>query len=98
MTGARLKHYGWGREGEGISAEERKFVLGATERNLQLTNSTQSPSRALKTSPCENRAWCRNEGAQFIVTQGTEAGGSDKHERRAICVSAPFKKLFVRPR
>jgi len=27
MTGARLKHYGWGREGEGMSAEERKFVL-----------------------------------------------------------------------
>ena len=28
MTGARLKHYGWGREGEGMSAEEQKFVLG----------------------------------------------------------------------
>ena len=28
MTGARLKHYGWGREGEGMSAEERTFVLG----------------------------------------------------------------------
>ena len=28
MTGARLKHYGWGREGEGMSAEERSFVLG----------------------------------------------------------------------
>src|SRR5579871_6528655 len=28
MTAARLKHYGWGREGEGMSAEERTFVLG----------------------------------------------------------------------
>ena len=28
MAGARLKHYGWGYEGEGMSAEERKFVLG----------------------------------------------------------------------
>src|SRR3977135_1573907 len=28
MTGVRLKHYGWGREGEGMSAEERRFVLG----------------------------------------------------------------------
>ncbi|OKO83137.1 FAD-binding oxidoreductase [Bradyrhizobium sp. NAS96.2] len=28
MTGTRLKHYGWGREGEGMSAEERAFVLG----------------------------------------------------------------------
>jgi alkyldihydroxyacetonephosphate synthase len=26
--GARLKHYGWGREGEGMSAEEHDFVLG----------------------------------------------------------------------
>jgi alkyldihydroxyacetonephosphate synthase len=28
MTDARLKHYGWGREGEGMSREERTFVLG----------------------------------------------------------------------
>jgi alkyldihydroxyacetonephosphate synthase len=28
MNGARLKHYGWGREGEGMSAAERKVVLG----------------------------------------------------------------------
>src|SRR5450631_3315001 len=27
MSTARLKHYGWGREGEGMSAEERAFVL-----------------------------------------------------------------------
>jgi alkyldihydroxyacetonephosphate synthase len=28
MTGARLKHYGWGREGEGMTDDERNFVLG----------------------------------------------------------------------
>jgi alkyldihydroxyacetonephosphate synthase len=28
MSAARLKHYGWGREGEGMSAQERAFVLG----------------------------------------------------------------------
>ncbi|MGH6716032.1 MAG: FAD-binding oxidoreductase, partial [Bradyrhizobium sp.] len=28
MDGARLKHYGWGREGEGMTAEEQAFVLG----------------------------------------------------------------------
>lgn len=28
MSAARLKHYGWGREGEGMTAEERDFVLG----------------------------------------------------------------------
>src|SRR6478752_1291420 len=28
MSVARLKHYGWGREGEGMSAAEQDFVLG----------------------------------------------------------------------
>ena len=28
MSGARLKVYGWGREGEGMSAQEQAFVLG----------------------------------------------------------------------
>jgi len=28
MSGARLKHYGWGREDEGMTAEEQTFVLG----------------------------------------------------------------------
>ena len=28
MNGTRLKHYGWGREEEGMTAEEQAFVLG----------------------------------------------------------------------
>jgi alkyldihydroxyacetonephosphate synthase len=28
MGGTRLKHYGWGRENEGMTAEEQAFVLG----------------------------------------------------------------------
>src|SRR5436309_7918289 len=28
MTGARLKHYGWGREGEAMTAAEQDFVVG----------------------------------------------------------------------
>jgi len=28
MSGARLKHYGWGRENEAMTAEEQAFVLG----------------------------------------------------------------------
>ena len=27
MTGPRLKYFGWGREGEGMTAEEEAFVL-----------------------------------------------------------------------
>ena len=34
MSGARLKHYGWGREGEGMSAEERSLVLGRYQQKF----------------------------------------------------------------
>src|SRR5262249_55993246 len=27
MSAARLKHFGWGREGEGLTAEEEAFVM-----------------------------------------------------------------------
>ena len=27
MSEARLKHFGWGREGEGLTLEEQRFVL-----------------------------------------------------------------------
>ena len=27
MTARRLKHFGWGREGEGLTAEEEAFVM-----------------------------------------------------------------------
>src|SRR5262245_19976554 len=30
-SGARLKHFGWGREGEGLSADEEAFVLARAE-------------------------------------------------------------------
>jgi alkyldihydroxyacetonephosphate synthase len=38
MTVARLKHYGWGREGEGMSAEERNFVLGRYRQKFARDN------------------------------------------------------------
>jgi alkyldihydroxyacetonephosphate synthase len=31
MSASRLKHFGWGREGEGLSAEEEAFVLSRAE-------------------------------------------------------------------
>src|SRR6185503_12562662 len=31
MSAPRLKHFGWGREGEGLSAEEEAFVLARAE-------------------------------------------------------------------
>ena len=31
MTGAMLKHYGWGREGEGMSARSESLCSAATE-------------------------------------------------------------------
>jgi alkyldihydroxyacetonephosphate synthase len=31
MTAARLKHFGWGREGEGLTAEEEAFMMARAE-------------------------------------------------------------------
>ena len=31
MSAARMKHFGWGREGEGLTAEEEAFVLARAE-------------------------------------------------------------------
>src|SRR5262249_49781469 len=31
MTAARLKHFGWGREGEGLTAEEEAFVMARAQ-------------------------------------------------------------------
>jgi alkyldihydroxyacetonephosphate synthase len=27
MTAARMKHFGWGREGEGLTSDEENFVV-----------------------------------------------------------------------
>src|SRR5437764_4133939 len=41
----RLKHFGWGREGEGLSAEEEAFVLARAEARFgtKLTESATAP-------------------------------------------------------
>ena len=35
MSAARMKHFGWGREGEGLSAEEEAFVLARAEATVE---------------------------------------------------------------
>src|SRR5215211_3341971 len=42
---ARLKHFGWGREGEGLSADEELFVLARAEARFgrALTESASAP-------------------------------------------------------
>ena len=37
MSAARLKHFGWGREGEGLTAEEEAFVMGRAEARIGTT-------------------------------------------------------------
>src|ERR1700729_3704110 len=34
MTLARLKHFGWGREGEGLTSSEEAYVLGRIEQRF----------------------------------------------------------------
>ncbi len=45
MSAARMKHFGWGREGEGLSAEEEAFVLARAEARFG-TTLKESASRA----------------------------------------------------
>src|SRR6185312_3462 len=37
MSAARLKHFGWGREGEGLSAEEEAFVMERAQARFGTT-------------------------------------------------------------
>ena len=46
MTTARMKHFGWGREGEGLTSEEEAFVLARAERRFG-TVPSQSASAPL---------------------------------------------------
>jgi alkyldihydroxyacetonephosphate synthase len=70
MTIARLKHFGWGREGEGLSAEEEAFVLARiNERFGHLETQEVAPPRlediVLRspriTPPAKLAAFCSTE-------------------------------------
>ena len=45
MSAARMKHFGWGREGEGLSAEEEAFVMARAEARFgtKLQESASAP-------------------------------------------------------
>src|SRR5215218_845128 len=45
MTAARMKHFGWGREGEGLTPDEEAFVMSRAERRFgtALTQSARAP-------------------------------------------------------
>ena len=45
MRAARLKHFGWGREGEGLTAEEEAFVIARAEARFgtALNESASAP-------------------------------------------------------
>ena len=70
MGDARLKHYGWGREGEAMSAEEQAFVLGRYRQKFgrdDFDTIAVPPLAALKlrapriTPPDSLTAICRSE-------------------------------------
>ena len=47
MTQQRLKHYGWGREGEGLSAEEEAFVVDRHRRRFGIDHFEERAAPAL---------------------------------------------------
>ena len=48
MSAARLKHFGWGREGEGLTAEEEAFVMGRAEARFGTTLKQSASARRLE--------------------------------------------------
>src|ERR1044072_6921260 len=46
MSAARMKHFGWGREGEGLSADEESFVMARAEARFsaKLKESGSAPA------------------------------------------------------
>ena len=70
MTAARLKWYGWGREGEGMTPPERDFVLGRYREKFAVADFVQAPVPALEdvnlpasrlTPPAPLAAFCSSE-------------------------------------
>jgi len=51
----RLKHYGWGREGEGLTSEEETFVLDRHRHRLASTVSTSAFRPSSPISSCDRR-------------------------------------------
>src|ERR1700730_13458625 len=47
MAQARLKHFGWGREGEGLTPEEEAFVLDRYRRRFRVDNFSEVAPPAL---------------------------------------------------
>ena len=45
MSAARMKHFGWGREGEGLSADEEAFVMARAEARFGTTLDGRAPAR-----------------------------------------------------
>ena len=48
MSAPRLKHFGWGREGEGLSAEEEAFVLSRAEARFGTALQVSASAPALE--------------------------------------------------
>ena len=84
----RLKHFGWGREGEGLTPAEDAFVLGRIERLFgPLTDDSVGGSRATEGARCENKTRCDGIGMHVFEQIDRRSGrfhfarGSARGER-----------------
>src|SRR5258708_1392947 len=51
MASGRLKHFGWGREGEGLGADEEAFILDRYRRRFTVDRFEEKPPPALDRLP-----------------------------------------------
>ena len=56
MSAARLKHFGWGREDEGLTAEEEAFVMARTEARFGAALKERASAPRLEEQP---KCWIR---------------------------------------
>jgi hypothetical protein len=73
MSERRLKHFGWGREGEGLTPEEEGFALDRYAGCSPSTGSTSAARRRCPRSRCgrrgsrRRRPWRRTARANITI-------------------------------
>jgi hypothetical protein len=83
MSAARLKHFDWGREGEGLTAEEEAFVMARAETRFgtALKERLHSLSKALLSfhlvAPSVRGPGWKNGSARGRTKECHQAGGQN---------------------
>src|SRR5262249_39339352 len=98
MRAARLKHFGWGREGEGLTAEEEAFVIARAEARFGTALNESASAPRLEDIKLEAPRVTAPASLPFCTScadhGGTpEASGAEAHREGAAGV---WRTAFIR--